>query len=56
MREIFLHARKVYFFRLNAGGSKAANTYGTAKYPGTRGNALRVTIEEARQPGGGPAV
>ncbi len=46
MREIFLHARKVYFFRLNAGGSKAANTYGTAKYPGTRGNALRVTIEE----------
>ena len=47
MREIFLHARKVYFFRLNAGGSKAANTYGTAKYPGTRGNALRVTIEES---------
>lgn len=47
MREIFLHARRVYFFRLNAGGSKAANTYGTAKYPGTRGNALRVTIEES---------
>ncbi len=45
VREIFLHARLVHFFRLNAGGKKAANTYATAKYPGIRGNALRIVIE-----------
>lgn len=46
MREIFKHAKTVYFFRLNASGVKAANTFATAKYPGTRGNDLRVVITE----------
>ena len=46
MREIFLHAKKVHFFRLNASGTKATCTYATAKYPGTRGNDLRIVIEE----------
>ena len=46
MREIFKHAKTVYFFRLNASGVKAANTFATAKYPGTRGNDLRIVIEE----------
>lgn len=45
MREIFLHAKTVHFFRLNAGGEKAACTYARAKYTGTRGNALRIVIE-----------
>lgn len=45
MREIFLHAKKVHFFRLNASGTKATCTYATAKYPGTRGNDLRIVIE-----------
>ena len=45
MREIFLHAKKVHFFRLNSSGAKAACTYATAKYPGTRGNDLRIVIE-----------
>lgn len=45
MREIFKHAQTVHFFRLNAGGKAAACAYGTAKYPGTRGNDLRVVIE-----------
>ena len=31
MREIFKHAKTVYFFRLNASGVKAANTFATAK-------------------------
>ena len=44
MREIFLHARAVHFFRLGSGGAKAANTYATAKYAGTRGNDLRIVI------------
>jgi len=46
MREIFKHAKTVYFFRLNASGVKAANTFATAKYPGTRGNDLRTVITE----------
>ncbi len=45
MREIFQHAQTVHFFRLNADGQKAANTFATAKYPGTRGNDLRIVIE-----------
>ena len=45
MREIFLHAKTVHFFRLNTGGVKAANGYATAKYSGTRGNDLRIVIE-----------
>lgn len=45
MREIFLHAKKVHFFRLNSSGTKATCTYATAKYPGTRGNDLRIVIE-----------
>ena len=44
MREIFVHAKTVHFFRLGTGGVKAANTYATAKYPGTRGNSLRTVI------------
>ena len=44
MREIFLHAKTVHFFRLGTSGVKAANTYATAKYPGTRGNDLRTVI------------
>lgn len=46
MREIFKHAKTVYFFRLNVSGVKAANTFCTAKYPGTRGNSLRTVITE----------
>lgn len=45
MREIFKHAKTVHFFRLNGDGVKATNTFATAKYPGTRGNDLRVVIE-----------
>lgn len=44
MREIFLHAKTVHFFRLGTSGVKAANTYATAKYPGTRGNDFRTVI------------
>ncbi len=45
VREIFKHAKTVHFYRLNMGGKKAANDFATAKYPGKRGNALRVVIE-----------
>ena len=46
MREIFKHAQTVHFFRLNSSGVKASCEYATAKYPGTRGNDLRIVIEE----------
>lgn len=46
VREIFKHAKTVHFFRLNSGGQKAANSWAQAKYPGSRGNALRLVIEE----------
>ncbi len=43
--EIFKHCKTVHFFRLNTGGTKASCKYATAKYPGTRGNALKIVIE-----------
>lgn len=44
LREVFKHAKTLHCFRLNQGGKKAANTLATAKYPGSRGNALRLVI------------
>lgn len=46
MREIFKHAQTVHFFRLNSSGVQASCEYATAKYSGTRGNDLRIVIEE----------
>lgn len=45
MREIFKHAKTVHFFRLNSTGAKATNKFATAKYPGARGNDLKIIIE-----------
>ena len=44
VREIFKHATKLHLYRLDNGGTKASNTYATAKYAGTRGNALTIII------------
>lgn len=44
LREVFKHARKGYFYRLNTGGNKATCTYAEAKHPGTRGNDLKIII------------
>ena len=43
LRKIFANAVKVYCYRLGE-GTKAANTYATAKYAGARGNALKIKI------------
>ena len=45
MREIFCHAKTVHFYRLNMGGVKAENEFATAKYPGNRGNDVRIVVE-----------
>ncbi|WP_455715439.1 phage tail sheath family protein [Anaerosporobacter sp.] len=44
LRDLFLNAKKVHFYRLNSGGTKASNTYATALYGGTRGNDLKIVI------------
>ena len=41
IREIFKHARTLYYYRLGQ-GVKATSTIATAKYAGTRGNKLKV--------------
>ncbi len=48
LRELFAHATKAHLFRLEAGGKKAQNAFAEAKYPGTRGNSLRVVVEESK--------
>ncbi|MDD5987299.1 MAG: phage tail sheath family protein [Eubacteriales bacterium] len=44
IREIFRHATKLIAYRLTSGGTKASNDVAEAKYPGIRGNDLKVTI------------
>ena len=46
LRDVFKHAQRVFTYRLNGGGVKAANTFGTAKYSGTAGNSLKTVIEQ----------
>ena len=44
LRDLFRNALKVYLYKLNKEGTKATNSYATAKYTGTRGNDLRIII------------
>ena len=45
LRDLFANnIRMLYAYRLNSGGDKAVNIYASAKYGGTRGNALNVVI------------
>lgn len=45
LREVFRNALKVYVYRLNGtGATKATGAFGTARYGGTRGNAIKIGI------------
>ena len=44
LRDLFMNIKTLYAYKLTSGGSKASNTYATAKHGGTRGNALKVVI------------
>ena len=44
LRDLFINLSTLYAYRLTSGGTKAKNTYATAKYCGTRGNSLKVVI------------
>jgi hypothetical protein len=45
LRDLFKYAQTLYAYKLNTGGTKAACTFATAKYPGVRGNALKIVIQ-----------
>ena len=45
LRDLFRNIKTLYAYRLNGGGEKAANTYATAKYAGTRGNDLKIVVK-----------
>lgn len=45
IRELFLHANTAHFYKLTSGEEKATNTFATAVYGGTRGNDLKVVIQ-----------
>lgn len=44
LRDLFMNIKTLYAYKLTSGGTKAENTYATAKYCGVRGNALKVVI------------
>jgi hypothetical protein len=44
LRDLFMNIKTLYAYKLTSGTSKAACTYATAKYAGTRGNALKVVV------------
>lgn len=46
LRDLFMNIKTLYAYKLTSGGSKASNTYATAKYTGVRGNALKVIVSE----------
>lgn len=46
LRELFANALTVHLYRLNSGGEKAKNKFATAKYTGSRGNDIRIVIEQ----------
>lgn len=46
LRDLFLHCKKLYAYRLNGSGMKAKSIYATAKYAGTRGNDIKNVIEK----------
>jgi hypothetical protein len=46
LRDLFKNITTLYAYRLNGGGTKASNTYATAKFGGVRGNDLKVIIQK----------
>ena len=44
LRDLFRNIRVGYFYRLGSGGRRAENDYAIARYAGTRGNDLTITI------------
>ena len=45
LRDLFKNIQTLYAYRLNGGGTKATNTYATAKFGGVRGNDFKIVIQ-----------
>lgn len=45
LRDLFMNIKTLYAYRLTSGGTKASNTFATAKYGGVRGNDLKIVIQ-----------
>lgn len=45
LRDLFLHAKTLYLYRLNSGATQASCTLGKAKYGGVRGNDLSISVQ-----------
>lgn len=45
LRDLFKNIQTLYAYRLNGGGTKASNTYATAKFGGVRGNDIKIIIQ-----------
>lgn len=46
IRDLFLNVHTLYVYRLNKNGTKAANTFATAKHDGARGNDVKIIIQK----------
>ena len=44
LRDLFLNIKTLYAYKLTSGGTKASNTFATAKCSGVRGNDLKINI------------
>lgn len=45
LRDLFQNCTTAYFYKLNSGGLKAENDFARAKYTGTRGNDITISVE-----------
>jgi hypothetical protein len=45
LRDLFMNIKTLYAYRLTSGGTKASNTFATAKFGGVRGNDLKTVIQ-----------
>ena len=45
LRDLFKNITTLFAYRLNGDGVKASNIFATAKYPGTRGNDIKIQIQ-----------
>lgn len=45
LRDLFKNIKTLYAYKVNSNGVKASNTLGTAKYKGSRGNAITIKVE-----------
>lgn len=46
LRDLFLNAKTLYAYKLTSGGEKAANEYAEAVCGGTRGNDIKIIIQQ----------